>query len=341
MTAPRLFRKAILKPCRIVKNGHDITVDRAYMKTLIRNFTAGTMDHVPFQLADHLNAHSYDPSRTRGRLVKLEMTADDRLVGIFETTTAGTKLLSDTPYLGCSVSIDPEFCRADGRKTGPTLVHVAGCLDPEVGGLGDWLALSHDHANAYSPLLWSRVQPHTKEITMSHPRRFGPAGGPIEPLPEKTPAELLAEYKAAEAKRRAEIEREEEAERSRYSNSVDYKAPEYQDFINRVKAQNPHRHMQSVAVTGEDGKKTVERQLDPEVAKAAEQVRQAEMAYFQRYGHWPKEEDPKPENIWTAETLDFVERYNAQRGSNAEHNRFLLERAQRDARWALDMDPGA
>lgn len=142
---PRMFRKTILRAGHISKNGHEVDVDRPYLEALVNNFTSGAMDAVPFQLADGLNRHNADPERTRGRLAGLELTSDDELVGIFETTEEGTKLLDTAPYLGASVSIDPHFKRADGRDFGPTLLHVAGTVDPEVSKLGEWVALSAEY----------------------------------------------------------------------------------------------------------------------------------------------------------------------------------------------------
>lgn len=174
---PRMFRKTILRAGKIAKNGYEVDIDRPYLETLVRNFTAGAMDAVPFQLADELNRHNADPTRTRGKLAGLELTSNDELVGIFETTDDGAKLLDSVPYLGCSVSIDPQFKRADGRDTGPTLLHVAGTVDPEVSKLGDWVALS----NEYEQVIDLTAPPESPAEAVVKQENTEPAAGGIEP----------------------------------------------------------------------------------------------------------------------------------------------------------------
>lgn len=138
---PRLFRKTILRTGRIEKGAHKIDVTPEYLTGLASNFTAGVMDNVPLVIG-HPKAD--DVEKTRGRLRGVEV-AGDQLVGTFELAEAGAALLTTHPQIGCSVAIDPEFSRADGRKAGPTLVHVGIHNDPEVSGLGDWAALGGDY----------------------------------------------------------------------------------------------------------------------------------------------------------------------------------------------------
>lgn len=138
---PRLFRKTILRTGRIEKGAHKIDVTPEYLTGLASNFTAGVMDNVPLVIG-HPKAD--DVEKTRGRLRGVEVIGD-QLVGTFELADAGAELLTTHPQIGCSVAIDPEFSRADGRKAGPTLVHVGIHNDPEVSGLGDWAALGGDY----------------------------------------------------------------------------------------------------------------------------------------------------------------------------------------------------
>lgn len=131
---PQLWRKTILRAGHIIKGGVDLDVDRKYLETLVNNFTSGAKDQVQFVLG-----HDENPELFRGELRGLEITDDDDLVGLFETTGAGSKLIEENPRLGASVSLVDRFERADGRKYGPTLLHVAATLDPEVSGLGNWV----------------------------------------------------------------------------------------------------------------------------------------------------------------------------------------------------------
>lgn len=130
---PRLWRKTILKTGHISKGGIELDVDRAYLEEIIKNFTAGAKDQVQFVLG-----HDENPEKFRGELRGLEIANENELVGLFETTTAGSQMIEDNPRLGASVAVLDNFERADGRKYGPTLLHVAATLDPEVAGLGNW-----------------------------------------------------------------------------------------------------------------------------------------------------------------------------------------------------------
>lgn len=138
-TGPRLWRKTVLKAGHISKNGIEMDVDRGLLETLAANFAAGAKDQVQLVLADAKNRHNELPERVRGEILDLAVTDDDRLEAVFGVTARGDALLTDNPRLGASVSFVDRFERADGRDYGPTLLHVAGTLDPEIAGLGDWV----------------------------------------------------------------------------------------------------------------------------------------------------------------------------------------------------------
>lgn len=134
----RLWRKTILKTGHISKGDVNLDVDQEYLQTLVNNFTAGAKDQVQFVLADAQNRHNENPERFRGDIVDLSVTDDGRLEAVFGLTARGDQLLSDNPKLGASVSVVDRYKRADGRDYGPTLLQVAGTLDPEIAGLGEW-----------------------------------------------------------------------------------------------------------------------------------------------------------------------------------------------------------
>lgn len=135
---PRLWRKTILRPGHVSKGGVELDVDRTYMEDLVASFKAGAKDQVQFVLANSKNQHDESPERFAGSIVDLAVTADDRLEATFAVTAKGDQLLTDNPELGASPSLEHSFARADGRKGGPTLLHVCGTLDPEIGRLGSW-----------------------------------------------------------------------------------------------------------------------------------------------------------------------------------------------------------
>lgn len=135
---PRLWRKTILRPGHISKNGVELDVDRRYMEDLIASFKAGAKDQVQFVLANSRNQHDESPERYAGSIVDLAVTQDDRLEATFAVTAKGDQLLTENPELGASPSLEHSFARADGRKGGPTLLHVCGTLDPEISQLGSW-----------------------------------------------------------------------------------------------------------------------------------------------------------------------------------------------------------
>ncbi len=135
---PRLWRKTILRPGHISKNGVELDVDRRYMEDLVASFKAGAKDQVQFVLANSRNQHDESPERYAGSIVDLTITKDDRLEATFAVTAKGDQLLTENPELGASPSLEHSFARADGRAGGPTLLHVCGTLDPEISRLGSW-----------------------------------------------------------------------------------------------------------------------------------------------------------------------------------------------------------
>lgn len=188
---PRMFRKTIMRPGHISKGGVDYDIDRPFMQQLVTNFTAGLRESVTLQLADRLNRHNEDPTRTRGKLAGLELTAADELVGIFETSADGAALLDTYPYIGCSPAIDMQFSRADGRAAGPTLLHVAATTDPEVSKLGDWLALSSEYDQVID-LTTPAEAPQSPATPGGSTQQEGPTVPELKTSDEETLAQLRA-----------------------------------------------------------------------------------------------------------------------------------------------------
>lgn len=172
------------------------------------------------------------------------------------------------------------------------------------------------------------------------PNRYGPAGGPIEPLPTKTFKEQLQEYK--DKQERAFRDHYEEKQREEEKAVAERKAlvERNKDFIDSWNSRNPHRHVREVAVE-RDGKRVIERQADPVLEAKQAEIVAAERRYFWEHGVWPKEEpvspfSPKPV-AWTPDLVEFVDEINLRKNSSkAEYERVHLERAQRQARRELE-----
>ncbi len=142
----KLWRKQLLPIGSINYKGTKLDFTRDYLKGIVDNFNAKAYDQVALQMADADNTHTLDPERFRGEVKELEL-ADDGLYGYIEPTETGHKVLADNPKLGVSVRIVPALERADGKKFGPSLMHVLGTLDPRVTAMKQWepaMALATD-----------------------------------------------------------------------------------------------------------------------------------------------------------------------------------------------------
>lgn len=100
------------------------------------------IDKIGFLLADKSNAHTMDPERWRGDVVKMEVrdTGDHPgLYGkiVFPSREAATAVLNN-PDLGVSARIREGIERSDGTTVDRGIIHVLGTLDPQVSGMTPW-----------------------------------------------------------------------------------------------------------------------------------------------------------------------------------------------------------
>lgn len=161
---PKLWWKPILRKGHIEKGGIELDVDDALFASCIQSFQAGAKDQVQF-LAGH--ADDSDLEAFRGDLKGLEVRGD-LLWGLFDVTDRADRMLEENPRLGASVAVVDRFERADGREFGPTLLHVAGTFDPEIGQLGDWVR---------AELSASKTQVVDLTAPVSAPPSAAPKGG--------------------------------------------------------------------------------------------------------------------------------------------------------------------
>lgn len=137
----RRFKRAILPvgaKINYEKGGVKKTLNftRDLLDRMIANAKDKAFAQVPF-LAMHPKDPAVNPDHYYGEVVGLDRD-DAWLYGIFETTERGAKLLQENPKLPVSVGFfENYFRRADEKKFGPTLQHVAATYTPYVPSLGD------------------------------------------------------------------------------------------------------------------------------------------------------------------------------------------------------------
>lgn len=184
---PRMWRKTILRTGHISKGGIELDVDRALMDTYVQNFRAGAKDQVQF-----LAGHNEDNLEAfRGDLVGLEITDDDRLVGMFSVTDKADQMLEENPRLGTSPSLVDRFERADGREYGPTLLHVAATFDPEVSQLGDWVRAELSATKTQVIDLSGPDEAPPSSHDSANPGGDAPEGDPVAQLTDEQINKLL------------------------------------------------------------------------------------------------------------------------------------------------------
>lgn len=112
-----------------------INFDKDYLTDLANN---KAVDKIGFLLADRDNAHTMDPERWRGEVVKMEVR-DDGLYGkiVFPSPEAAKAVL-ENPDLGVSARIREGIQKSDGSTLNRGIIHVLGTLDPQVSGMSPW-----------------------------------------------------------------------------------------------------------------------------------------------------------------------------------------------------------
>jgi hypothetical protein len=128
--------------------GRKLKFDKHYLSNIKTAFEENALgQQTAFQLATDANEHDtdadklagrhYDPKRFQGDVEQLAIN-NRGLYGKFKLTKDGTKIISDNPRLGVSVSLKEGFKSHDGKTYPVVMRHVLGTLDPKIRDMGDW-----------------------------------------------------------------------------------------------------------------------------------------------------------------------------------------------------------
>lgn len=142
----RIFWKRLLPlDGELNYKGTQIKFTKDMLNKMVNAFKDKAYPQVAFQFANDNNEHPSEepkhmsPEKYRGQITGLKVTKDG-LVGRFDLTEEGAKLVRDNKNLGVSVSYRQDY-RPDDRpdkKYPYALRHVVGTIDPKVTGLGTW-----------------------------------------------------------------------------------------------------------------------------------------------------------------------------------------------------------
>lgn len=121
-----------------------IKVDKDFAETLVRNFDTGVGGIVQFPFVDAKNRHVESPDANRGEVVGLSYDAK----GVYATIDVrrDADMIGNT-VLGASAMMDLDYQdKREGKKHGPTLLHVAATNRPYLSDLAPYeqVALSDD-----------------------------------------------------------------------------------------------------------------------------------------------------------------------------------------------------
>jgi Mu-like prophage I protein len=134
-TQGRLFEKHILSlgPLIHPKTGERINVDDAFMDTVVRNFDNNVCDIVQVPLANDDNQHVESADANKGEVTQLRKR-NGKLYAVVDAREDPDKF--GKTYLGASAFLSTNYTDSrDGKKAGPTLLHVAVTNRPYVVGL--------------------------------------------------------------------------------------------------------------------------------------------------------------------------------------------------------------
>lgn len=139
----RLVRKQILKTGKLnypgVKGG-SVDLTGEMFDHIVENFDSKVCDIVQFPVADNNNAHSEDPLRNAGEVVKLQHEGDSLYAYIDVRKVEAQKgIIDDKTIIGASAMLALDYTDTrTGKKAGPTLLHVAATNRPHVLELDDY-----------------------------------------------------------------------------------------------------------------------------------------------------------------------------------------------------------
>lgn len=191
-----LFRKHILTKGELIHpaTGAKIRIDDAFLSRLKHNFDNKICPIVQVPLANDSNQHVENPDRNVGEVIDIEVK-DDKVYAIIDARDpAAVEKFKNRTYIGASAMLSLDYTdTSTGKKSGPTLCHVAVTNRPYITNLEDYeeiIKASADNSDEAVLL----TEPDNKETENSL------TGSPEEPKVEErkimTKDELIAALKA-------------------------------------------------------------------------------------------------------------------------------------------------
>lgn len=134
-----LFRKHILTKGELI---HPVTksriqIDDAFVNKLKANFDNKVCPIVQVPLANDSNQHVEDPDRNVGEVIDIEVK-DNRVYAVIDARRNAERF-KDKTYIGASAMLSLDYeDTSTGKKSGPTLCHVAVTNRPYITNLEDY-----------------------------------------------------------------------------------------------------------------------------------------------------------------------------------------------------------
>src|SRR6187551_567981 len=134
-----LFRKHILSKGDLMHptTGKKIKIDDAFVKQLKSNFDNKVCPIVQVPLANDSNQHVEDPDRNVGEVIDVEISGD-KVYAVIDARKSVDNFKNKT-YIGASAMLSLDYTdTSTGKKSGPTLCHVAVTNRPYITNLEDY-----------------------------------------------------------------------------------------------------------------------------------------------------------------------------------------------------------
>lgn len=134
-----LFRKHILTKGDLIHptTKSRIKIDDNFVNKLKSNFDNKVCPIVQVPLANDSNAHVEDPDRNVGEVIDIEVTGD-KVYAVIDARRNADRF-KDRTYIGASAMLSLDYTdTSTGKKSGPTLCHVAVTNRPYITNLEDY-----------------------------------------------------------------------------------------------------------------------------------------------------------------------------------------------------------
>lgn len=136
-----LFRKHILTKGELIHpaTGAKIKIDDAFVSRLKYNFDNKVCPIVQVPLANDSNQHVENPDRNVGEVIDIEVK-DDKVYAIIDARDpSAVEKFKNRTYIGASAMLSLDYTdTSTGKKSGPTLCHVAVTNRPYITNLEDY-----------------------------------------------------------------------------------------------------------------------------------------------------------------------------------------------------------